>query len=233
MSRVPVKAVFFDVDFTLVYPGPTFQGAGYERFCARHGIDIDAGLFQAAVRGAASVLDDEQDHVYDPAIFVRYTRRIIEGMGGTGDRLDACAEEIYGEWAACQHFLLYEDVTPALRALAFLGLQVGLISNSHRCLDSFQSHFELEGLIAGALSSAHHGYLKPHPSIFESALALLGVGAEESVMVGDSLPHDIEGARRAGMRGILVQRSPGARGASVISGVPVIRDLSELPPLLS
>ena len=27
-------------------------------------------------------------------------------------------------------------------------------------------------------------------------------------MVGDSLPHDIEGARRVGMRGILVQRSP-------------------------
>ena len=39
MSRP--AAVFFDVDFTLIYPGPTFQGEGYARFCARHGIAVD------------------------------------------------------------------------------------------------------------------------------------------------------------------------------------------------
>jgi len=108
---------------------------------------------------------------------------------------------------------------------------VGLISNSHRCLASFQQHFELHGLIAAALSSSEHGYLKPHPSIFESALKLLGVAAAESVMVGDSLSHDIEGARSAGMRGILVQRSTDA-AVTGLPGVPVIRNLSELPALL-
>jgi len=51
------------------------------------------------------------------------------------------------------------------------------------------------------------------------------------VMVGDSLPHDIEGARRVGMRAVLVQRSP-RPSAPPPAGVPVIRDLSELPPLL-
>ena len=233
MSRLPVKAVFFDVDFTLIYPGPTFQGVGYERFCASYGIDVDPGRFPDAVRAASSILNEEHDQIYDPAIFVRYTRRIIEGMGGRGHALDACAEEIYAEWATCQHFVLYDDVAPALKALASRGIRVGLISNSHRCLDSFQSHFALDGLIAGALSSSEHGYLKPHPSIFQSALALLGVAAAESVMVGDSLPHDVEGARRVGMHGILVQRSRDAAGGTATDGVPVIRDLSELPPLLS
>ena len=76
-----------------------------------------------------------------------------------------------------------------------------------------------------------YGYFKPHPSIFELALKLLGVAAAESVMVGDSLQHDIEGARRVGMRGILVQRSPGAP-LPQSPAVPVIRDLSELPALL-
>lgn len=108
---------------------------------------------------------------------------------------------------------------------------MGLISNSHRCLASLQQHCELHGLIAVTLSSSEHGYLKPHPSIFESALKLLGVAAAESVMVGDSLPNDIEGARRVGMRGILVQRSPDA-ALSRVPGVPVIHDLSELPALL-
>ena len=231
-ARWGAKAVFFDVDFTLIYPGPTFQGVGYQRFCVRYGIDVDPSQFSSAVLSASAILNEEQDHIYDAEIFVRYTRRIIEGMGGGGAHLDACATEIYREWAACQHFVLYDDVTPALRELAARGIKVGLISNSHRCLASFQQHFELHGLIAAALSSSEHGYLKPHPSIFESALKLLGVAASESVMVGDSLPHDIEGARRVGMRGILVQRSPDA-GLAGLPDVPVIRDLSELPALLS
>lgn len=231
MSLAPVKAVFFDVDFTLIYPGPTFQGVGYQRFCVRYGIEVDPSRFSDAVLAASAILDDQKDHAYDPDIFIRYTRRIIEGMGGVGARLDPCAKEIYAEWAACQHFFLYDDVTPALKALAARGIKVGLISNSHRCLASFQQHFELHGLIAAALSSSDHGYLKPHPSIFESALKLIGVAASESVMVGDSLPHDIEGAHRVGMRGILVQRSPDASLAP-LPEVPVIRDLSDLLALL-
>ena len=231
MTPPPVKAVFFDVDFTLIYPGPTFQGEGYAQFCRRHGITVDPARFPDAVRAASSILNEEQDHIYDADIFVRYTRRLIEGMGGTGDRLTACAEEVYAEWAACQHFFLYDDVTPALRELAARDLKLGLISNSHRCLASFQQHFELHGLIAGAISSSEHGYMKPHPSIFDAALKLVGVSAAEAVMVGDSFPHDIEGARRAGMRGILVHRSPGWE-APHDADVPVIRDLSELSRLL-
>ncbi|NOT26658.1 MAG: HAD family hydrolase [Acidobacteria bacterium] len=232
MTRLPVKAVFFDVDFTLIYPGPMFQGVGYHQFCTRYGIGVEIDRFADAVRAAASILNDEHDQVYDPALFVRYTRRIIEGMGGEGHMLDACAEEIYAEWAACHHFVLYDDVSAVLKELASRGIRVGLISNSHRSLDSFQAHFELDGLIAGALSSSDHGFLKPHPSIFESALELLGVSAAESVMVGDSLLHDIEGARRVGMRGVLIQRSPQTLSGDLAGGVPVIRELSELPPLL-
>ena len=231
MTPPPVKAVFFDVDFTLIYPGPTFQGEGYAQFCRRHGIAVDPTRFNDAVRAASSILNEEQEHIYDADIFVRYTRRIIEGMGGTGDRLTACAEEVYAEWAACQHFFLYDDVTPALRELAARDLKLGLISNSHRCLASFQQHFELHGLIAAAISSSEHGYMKPHRSIFDAALKLVGVSAAEAVMVGDSFPHDIEGARRVGMRGILVHRSPEWE-APHDPDVPVIKDLSELAPLL-
>ena len=231
MTSPPVSAVFFDVDFTLIYPGPTFQGEGYAQFCARYGIEVDELRFPQAVVAASSVLNHAQDHIYDAEIFVRYTRRIIEGMGGRGDRLDDCAAEIYREWAACQHFFLYDDVTPALSMLAERGIKVGLISNSHRCLASFQQHFELHGLIAAAISSSEHGYMKPHPSIFEAALKLVGAPAEESIMVGDSYAHDIAGAQRVGIRGVLVQRSPDG-AAQMTPDVTVIRDLSELAGLI-
>ena len=232
MTHPSVRAIFFDVDFTLIYPGPTFEGKGYAQFCSRYGVTIDPAGFGDAVRAASSILNVEQDHIYDPEIFIRYTRRIIEEMGGAGNGLDACAREIYEEWAACQHFFLYDDVTPMLRELATLGLKVGLISNSHRCLVSFQQHFELHGLVSGAISSSEHGYLKPHPSIFEAAMKLLDVAAPESVMVGDSYSHDIEGARSVGMRGILVKRSSDDFDTGPAVDVPVIRDLSELLQLL-
>ena len=222
--------MFFDVDFTLIYPGPTFQGEGYARFCEKHGVRVDPSRFADAVAAASSVLDEAQDHIYDDDIFVRYTGRIIEAMGGRGEGVEAAAREVYAEWAACQHFFLYDDVVPVLRQLAADGLRLGLISNSHRCLASFQQHFALEGLIAGAVSSAEHGYMKPHISIFEAALRLVGVTAAESVMVGDSLSHDIEGARRVGMRGVLVQRAGDSRDTAGDS--PVIRDLMDLPALV-
>jgi len=228
-SRTRTAAVFFDVDFTLIYPGPTFQGEGYSRFAAQYGISVDRARFAHAVRAASSILDEAQEHTYDAGVFVRYTRRIIEEMGGTGDRLDECASEIYREWAANQHFFLYDDVAPVLRELAGRGLKLGLISNSHRCLSSFQQHFELDGLIAAAVSSSEHGYMKPHPSIFEAALTLAGVSASESVMVGDSLSHDIDGARRVGMRGVLVHRSD---DPAPMTDVPVIRSMRDLPDIL-
>jgi len=231
------RAVFFDVDFTLIYPGPTFRGEGYQQFCARHGITVDASRFDAAVAAASAILDEARDHIYEAALFHRYTAAIITGMGGEGPHVEACAKEIYDEWAACHHFELYDDVPATLRQIAARGVRIGLISNSHRCLASFQSHFELEGLITAAVSSSEHGYMKPHPSIFNAALQLVGVAASDAVMVGDSLTHDIEGAIQTGMRGVLVRRSADiGPGRATTTGarldVPVIRTLTELPALL-
>jgi HAD superfamily hydrolase (TIGR01549 family) len=234
-----IRAVFFDVDFTLIYPGPAFQGEGYREFCAKHGIArCDPSEFRSAVISASALLDESDDHAYDAGVFIRYIRHIIERMGGEGPAVEACAEEIYREWAACHHFELYDDVLPALGALRDRGLRIGLISNTHRSLEAFQNHFELGGLVSGAVSSREHGYNKPHPSIFRAALALLSVSPDEAVMVGDSYAHDIEGARAVGMNGVLLRR--GLLGPTVqaeieavrVGAVPVISSLLELPGLL-
>ena len=229
------RAVLFDVDFTLIYPGPTFRGEGYRIFCERYGMDVDATLFDEAVASAAPLLDGPDDTPYDAEIFVRYTRHIIERMGGRGERIDDCARKMYAEWAACQHFELYDEVPAALRTLAAAGIRIGLISNSHRCLASFQSHFELQGLIAATVSSSAHGLMKPHPSIFAAALRLVDVQAAAAVMVGDSVRQDVEGALGAGLRAVLLHRGddehPRARELSS-RGVPVIRSLTELPDLV-
>ena len=220
--------VCFDVDFTLIYPGPMFDGEGYCQFAARHGLRANADRFAAAVAAASVELERAQDDIYRPELFIRYARRVLEGMGGAGPGLTTCAREIYEEWAVCEHFALYDDVIPMLRFLHERGYRIGLISNTHRCLLSLQTHFELEGYITAALSSSDHGYMKPHPSIFEAALKLLDVAPSEAVMVGDSLSRDIVGARKAGMRGVLLVRSRAANHDRP-DGVPVIGTLADLP----
>jgi putative hydrolase of the HAD superfamily len=223
-------AVFFDVDFTLIHPGPRFQGAGYAANCARHGVAVDPSRFDAAVAAAASVLAETADHIYDAQVFLNYTRRIIELMGGSGPAVDVVSREMYDDWAEHHHFSLYDDVVHTFHALRARGLRLGLISNTQRCLASFQTHFELGDLIAVAVSSSDHGFMKPHPSIFRAALEQMGVAPGAAVMVGDSLPQDVLGAREVGMRGILLVR--GDRRVAAGPGVPVIRTLSELPALL-
>jgi putative hydrolase of the HAD superfamily len=223
------RAVFFDVDFTLIYPGPMFQGVGYRDVCREHGVAVDPDAFDGAVVASSSLLD-AHGGIYDPEVFIRYTAQIIEKMGGRGPHVDAAARDIYDRWAACHHFILYDDVTEVLRTLHASGIKIGLISNTQRCLASFQTHFALDGLFAVMISSSEHGYMKPHPSIFEAALEQAGVQRDEAVMVGDSLAHDIEGARRFGMRAVLVSRS--GQPVNCPPDVPVIRSLRELPELL-
>ena len=233
------RAVFFDVDFTLIYPGPALQGEGYGQFCARHGVAVDTSRFRAAVASAAPVLDEVKARNYDAQLFIDYTRTIIEHMGGRGPGAELAARDIYDEWAACRHFFLYEDVEPALKELAAAGLKMGLISNTQRPLDEFAAHFALHDLFSTAVSSAELGFLKPHPAIFRAALSAVGVPAAEAVMVGDSVKADIEGARQIGMQAVLLRRSGAGLSSPLASGlgpgyedVPVITSMAELPALL-
>lgn len=228
MSSV-TRAIFFDVDFTLIHPGPAFQGSGYREFCVPHGVEVDAGAFDHSVAAAASFLEAVPG-VYDPEIFIRYTSRIIHGMGGRGAGVERAARDIYDQWAACHHFQMYAEVPEVLRGIRARGIRIGLISNTQRCLSTFAEHFELRGLFDVTLSSYEHGYMKPHPSIFEAALRALGSPAAEAVMVGDSLAHDIAGAIAIGMRGVLVARA--GRPAEAPPELPVIQSLRELPDLL-
>lgn len=228
MSRT--SAVFFDVDFTLIHPGPRFQASGYQETCARYGLVVDPARFDEAVAGATPVLDSVTQQ-FDPQVFIDYTARIIELMGGDRQQALAPAKEIYDAWASHDHFSLYDDVAETLRVLKDRGLELGLISNGHRSLTSFQSHFALEGLFSVTVSSLDHGFMKPHASIFWAALDQAGVPAAEAVMVGDSYPHDIIGAAQVGMRGVLIDRAhtPVTRDAST----EVIHSLRELPSLVA
>jgi putative hydrolase of the HAD superfamily len=199
-----VRAVLFDVDFTLCRPGPELSAERYARIAARHGVTLDPALYEQAREAAVLNLKRHPELLHDDSIWHRFTEEIFTGMGGPDDLASECATEIEQGWEVSENFELYEDALAALEELRKAGLRIGLVSNGIRDLTEFVAHHRLD--VDAIVDSRSHGRVKPHPTIFEAALELLDVRAADAVMVGDSLEEDIEGARALGLRAILIDR---------------------------
>jgi putative hydrolase of the HAD superfamily len=126
-------------------------------------------------------------------------------------------------------FRAYPDVPDALRALRRAGHRLVVVSNWDMSLHETLRRTGLAGLVDGAISSAEAGAAKPDARIFEQALRLVGGTAEGALHAGDSLEHDVAGARAAGLRPVLVARA--GRPPGVPAGVAVIGSLAELAAL--
>ena len=190
-----LRAVLFDVDFTLSRPGPELGPEAYRRVGAAHGLELDPGRYEEARLAAFEDLRTHPELVHDEEIWVAFTEDIVRGMGGDADGARACAAEIVRRWEIHANFDLYDDAVPALGALRGHGLRIGLISNGQRDLEEFARHHRLD--VDVAVGSKSHGRTKPHASIFESALTALGVAPAETVMVGDFVPGRHRGRPRA------------------------------------
>jgi len=201
---VVLKAVLFDVDFTLFRPGPELGPDGYRRIGERHGLELDPARYEEARLAAVEEVQHHPELVHDEEVWIVFTEQIMIGMGGDPGRCRNCAVEMVREWERHENFHLYEDALPVLDELRRHGLRVGLISNGQRDLAEFVEHHGLD--VDVTVGSLAHGRIKPHPSIFETALSALEVVPDEAVMVGDSYTDDIEGARALGIRAILVDR---------------------------
>jgi putative hydrolase of the HAD superfamily len=199
-----LRAVLFDVDFTLCRPGPELSAERYARIAARHDIALDTTRYEEAREAAVLNLKRHPELLHDDSIWHAFTEEIFLGMGGPAGIASECATEIERGWGVAENFELYEDVLPVLEELRAAALRIGLVSNGIRDLTEFVAHHRLE--VDAIVDSRSHGRVKPHPTIFQAALDRLEVAPAEAVMVGDSLEEDVEGARALGMRAVLVDR---------------------------
>jgi HAD superfamily hydrolase (TIGR01549 family) len=199
-----LRAVLFDVDFTLCRPGPELSAERYARIAARHGLTLDTSRYEEAREAAVLNLKRHPELLHDESIWHRFTEEIFTGMGGLEEIASECATEIEQGWSVSENFELFEDALPALEELRAARLKIGLVSNGIRDLTEFVAHHRLD--VDAIVDSRSHGRVKPHPTIFQAALELLGAAPAEAVMVGDSLEEDVEGARALGMHAILIDR---------------------------
>ena len=221
-----MRAVLLDALGTLVYlepPAPRLRDA------LRELAGVEVTLAQAALAFRAEI--------------GHYLAHHTEGRDAPGlDRLrDDCTEVMRAAlpqpapghavvreaMLAALSFAAFDDVVPALRELRERGLRLVVVSNWDCSLPQWLAGAGLGPLLDGTVSSAAAGAPKPAPAAFLAGLELAGVSAEEAVHVGDSPEADIEGARAAGIRAVLLARDGRAPG-----GVQSVGSLRELPSLL-
>jgi putative hydrolase of the HAD superfamily len=128
--------------------------------------------------------------------------------------------------AGQRSFRLFHDTLPALDALGGEGYRLGVVSNwdytLHRVLDELgiADRFEF------AIASLEFGPEKPDAAIFAEACRRFGLLADEVAHVGDDPLDDLQGAREAGLTGVLIDR--GGEAAPPVR----IRSLEDLPEVL-
>jgi putative hydrolase of the HAD superfamily len=200
-----LRAVLFDVDFTIARPGPELGPEGYRRLGERFGLELDPSRYAEAREKAVEGIRRHPELEHDEEIWVAFTERIIRGMGGDTDSAYPCAVAMTKAWEHAAHFELYEDALPVLEVLRRHGLKIGFVSNTGRNLDEFVAHHRLQ--VDAAVASGAFGRTKPHPTIFRAVLDRLEVEPSDAAMVGDSIEDDVEGARATGIpRAFLLDR---------------------------
>jgi putative hydrolase of the HAD superfamily len=228
-----LKAVLFDAAGTLFRVRGSV-GHVYATVAARHGVSVapqDIGpRFHAAFQQMPPLAfpDAPQDKLPQRE-YAWWTQVVATAFGGEHFAdFDAFFRELFEYFADAAAWEVFPDVRPTLAALKARGLRLGLVSNFDGRLVSICNGLGIAGDFEVLVMSGRVGAAKPDPRIFEFALARLGVDAAETVHVGDSEREDVEGARAAGLRAILIQRAaPADRGSHAVQTY-VVRDLRQV-----
>ncbi|MFN7562738.1 MAG: HAD-IA family hydrolase [Prosthecobacter sp.] len=212
MSTV-LKVIFLDAAGTLITPVESV-GATYARIAAEHGVTVSGEAlnqaFRAVWRGTPSPLHPEGCPPVDDDR--SWWRQVASGTftQALGRPLDDAVMEplfnrLYAHYAQASAWRLYDEVRPALEALAGRFRLIVLSNFDRRLLSIFDGH-GLMPLVEKIILSSEVGASKPHPRMFQAALQAAGVPASECLHVGDDPKCDVEGAELAGLRFFAVQR---------------------------
>ena len=123
------------------------------------------------------------------------------GVDLTDDDVRLFLTAAHDVWAS--YYSLAATTHALLEALRRRGLRLALVSNTASPEWLLRPVLERQGLIDrvdAVVLSSEVGKRKPHPAIFERALAEVGARPEEALFVGDRVEADVLGASRVGMK---------------------------------
>ncbi|MGD0478479.1 MAG: HAD family hydrolase [Nitrososphaerales archaeon] len=211
-----IKAVLFDYGGTLVQARrpweevkPTAVAAPYALLC-RHGLKAPYGEYttlDSSIFDRYSVLEKQRES--DIPDIVKYCEMVdtLFPSSSKAWRERVAAEANNAFWdVATANYVLQRGARRCLAELRSMKLRLAVVSNHHspEALTNHLTQLDVKSHFSSIIVSSQVGFRKPDRRIFAMGLSSLRVHPSEAVFVGDSIPYDIEGAKRAGMTTILI-----------------------------
>ncbi len=245
-----LKSIIFDLDETLIdWSG--FKHGSWDTLHAYHLTGVfeylcecapltDFAAFTTEFRNRTeSAWQASRDSLIAPNV-AAILAETAQAAGVPKESIDPARLLQAYRWKQIEGTVTFPEVVATLTELRAAGLRFGIVTNAYQPMALRDLELETLGL-AGffpecRVSAADHGYLKPHPSIFQAALDCLGTTPDESVFVGDDLNADVVGAQQSGLFAVY-RRSRGVfesvQDNDAIHPDATINDLSELPTVLN
>ena len=206
MKSSRIRAIFFDAGNTLLYPRLDERA----RELTEAGFPARVEDFHAAERTAKGKLDAwlwpqirqgqvprKIDHYY----WAEYLSSLMSLIRAPESEHSRLISLMAAGFRDIRTWSVVMPETPAyLASLRAKGYVLGVISNSVGTLAGQLESTGLRDNFQAIFDSALVGVEKPHPEIFQMALASAGVAAHEAIFVGDTNATDVGGAELAGWR---------------------------------
>ncbi len=261
-KRMPIRAVLFDLDDTLIVDGAvTKEAIAATAALAFSQLGANAADFQRSVLTHAPRLANAADvrpfckrigispfeclwgeFSTDTADFrtlrewAKVYRVNVFDAALRDQQLDGSdvAEQLADSYEKTRRRLarLMPDAMEVLVRLA-QPYRLGLLTNGAPDLQREKiATSNLGGFFDAIAISGEHDIGKPDPAIFHRLLAELDVPASEAVMIGNSLERDIAGATNAGIQSVWI-KVPGSEETADVTPTATILTLAELPNLIT
>lgn len=228
-----IKAVFFDAADTLFYVDDGL-GHVYSSVAAKYGITPDpksvkaafSHVFRSAPPLVFGELSADDRRVSEKNWWYRVVEKVFEEVG-MFEGFDSYFDELF-EVFRRSAWKLFPETLGVLTLLEKWGFKLGLISNfDTRVYDVCQA-LGIYRYFSSFVISSEAGFAKPSPEIFEIALNEQRVSAEESLHIGDSIEHDILGAKALSMNAVLLDREGKYKDRDDIRKIKDLREVGQI-----
>lgn len=227
-----MTVIFFDAAGTLFRVRGSV-GQAYATVAAHHGIvvapDVIASRFRAAFQCMPPMCFPGVAEAEIPRRERVWWRQVVTTAfaGFHFDNFEQFFSDLFDYFAQAENWELFSDVIPTLSGLRSRDFRLGIVSNFDSRLTTICEGLDIARFFDAVVMSGQAGCAKPDPGIFLIALERLGATSAEALHVGDSETLDIQGARAAGLRAILIDRQ-----AEATDPAHRISDLRELLTLV-
>lgn len=211
MLKPMIRAVLFDLDDTLMDHTSAMR-EGLDEWCRELGLPTGQHERFAAI-------ERKWFAAYERGEVTHHGQRIARCREFLGkDLSEHDALQAYSGYLAAyqRNWRAFADAQPALQRALQAGLRVGVLTNGAREMQEAKLRAgKLDLPEVRLIATVDLGIPKPQATAYLAGCQVVGSTPAETLMVGDSLANDVEGARAAGLQAVHLRRD----GSGDISGL--------------